>query len=261
MKKKISENGIRILIALITAAITAGIPLIFNALQPSEPLHVVLQDLRAQEPEAFEQYIESEFKNQSQIIMKHSDTGLLLNGAELDCYSVGGKTFVSLSDLLLASGGVLDMDANGSLVFSKVFTSEGDAVPFEQNWLDVCPPYELGNFELVQASDGRSIQIGGCSYTDVLRSDAAWSSQVLFNLQKKYQELTVSVGHVDGSAMVDCTYNFYVDGELVKTVTIKADALPVTLEIPLNYGQQLKTENPDTIAYTEFGFFNGQFSG
>lgn len=96
MKKKISENGIRILIALITAAITAGIPLIFNALQPSEPLHVVLQDLRAQEPEAFEQYIESEFKNQSQIIMKHSDTGLLLNGAELDCYSVGGKTFVSL---------------------------------------------------------------------------------------------------------------------------------------------------------------------
>ena len=79
--------------------------------------------------------------------------------------------------------------------------------------------------------------------------------------KKKYQEVTVSVGHVDGSAMVDCTYNFYVDGELVKTVTIKADALPVTLEIPLNYGQQLKIENPDTIAYTEFGFFNGQFSG
>lgn len=256
-----SENSIRILIAVITATITAGIPLIFHVLQPPKPLHVVLQDLRLQEPDEFNQYIETELQNQSQAIMDHSNTGVLLNGIELDCYSVDKTTYISLSDLLRASNGMLKMDADNSLMFFDPPESIAESIPLGQNWLETCPPYELGKFSLVQEADGHSMQISGCLYTDGLHSDAAWNSQVLFNLQGKYRTLTVLVGHVDGSAMVDCTYNFYVDGLRVKSVTVKADALPVSLEIPLNYGQQLKIENLDTIAYTEFGFFNGQFSG
>lgn len=107
MTKKKSELGIRILIAAITAVITAAVPLIFKALQPSKPIHVVLQDLRTQEPEAFDQYIETELKHQSQSIMNHSDTGLLLNGTVMDCYTAEVETNVSLSDLLRAGDGAL----------------------------------------------------------------------------------------------------------------------------------------------------------
>lgn len=258
MKTKRSELGTRILIAVITASITAIIPLIFKALQPSEPLYVVLQDLRSQEPEAFDQYIETAIKDQDQSIMEHMDTGILLNGTEIDCYAAEGKTYIALSDLLDASGGALSMDTEGALVFSDTSPVTDPSGP-RQNWLEACFPYEQGQFDPILESEGASMQISGISHTDGLLSNTSWRSEVLFNLQGNYKVLTLSAGHIDGSAMVDCTYNFYVDDSCVKTVTLKADALPVTLEIPLDHGQQLKIENLDTVSYTKFGFFDGYF--
>lgn len=260
MERQRSEIGIRILIAAVTAVITAGVPLIFKALQPSEPIQVVLQDLREQEPEAFDQYIETELKNQNQVVMNPAETEVRFNDTAIDAYTAEGETYVSLPDLLQASGGELTMGADGTLALSGGTALESGS-PERQNWLEACAPYELGAFELVLESEGDSMEIGGVSYTDGLLSSAAWNSQVLFNLQGKYRTLTVTAGHVDGSAMVDCTYNFYVDDKNVKTVTLKADALPVTIEVPLNYGQQLKIENLDTVAYTKFGFVDGYFSG
>lgn len=264
VEKKRSEIGIRILIAAVTAVITAGVPLLFQASQPAEPLQVVLQDLREQEPEAFDQYIESELKSQEQVVMRRAETEVRFNGSAVGSYTAEGETYVSLPDLLQAGGGELTLGADGTLALSggsAPGSGDRDASPEGGNWLEACAPYELGAFELVLESEGDSMEIGGVSYTDGLLSDAAWNSQVLFNLQGKYRTLTVTAGHVDGSAMVDCTYNFYVDGKNVKTVTLKADALPVTIEVPLDYGQQLKIENLDTVAYTEFGFVDGYFAG
>ena len=260
MKKQRSELTMRVLVAVVTALITAGLPLVWQALRPAQPLRVVLQDLRTQEPEAFDQYIEETLSDRAQTVLDHSEAGLRMNGVTMDCYTSGSETYVSLSDLLRAGGGALTLDAGGALALTGIPAPETDtAFPQGQAWLEACPPYELGDFALVLASRGESMQIGGSSHTDGLLSATAWSSQALFALQGKYRTLTVTAGHVDGTDMVDCTYNFYVDDALVKTVTLEADALPTAIEIPLNYGGQLKIENLDTVSRAQFGFVDGYF--
>ena len=246
--------------AVITATVTAGVPAVIKLFRPNETINVLLQDLRAQEPERFDQYIQTQLQQNNKAVMQYQQKSVQFQDDLLDCYLLGDKQYVAVSDLLAV--GTLELDSNGVLRYTVPTSSQTDQpsqIAEEGTWLEQCPPYETGSNDLLLALTGDYVTIAGEEYTNVLLSKPIWSSQALFNLKGKYRTLTVYAGHVDGKDMVDCTYNFLVDGELVKTVTLKADQLLTKIEIPLNFGQQLSIQNTDTISYTQFGFVSGTF--
>lgn len=265
MKNGTSKTHITIITAIVTAVITAtitvGIPEIVKAVKPAETINVVLQDLREKEPEEFNHYIETTLQKNDQIIMNKVEDTLTFNNNSLDYYTLGMDKYISVSELISASSGMITLSENGKLNIFADTTEMGDGLPVAgKDWMEECPPYELGDFSIVLESNGDEVHIGGVTYLNGLLSTPVWQSQALFNLQGKYQTLTFSAGHVDKSAMYDCTYNFYIDGKKVKTITLKADQLLEEFEIPLNNGQQLKIENMDTRSYTKFAFVNGYYS-
>ena len=65
---------------------------------------------------------------------------------------------------------------------------------------------------------------------------------ILCNLNGKYDSMTLTVGHKDGSRD-DADGNqvtFVVDGKAVKEITINGTDMPQEITVPLNYGLQLK---------------------
>lgn len=53
--------------------------------------------------------------------------------------------------------------------------------------------------------------------------------------------------------MDDCSVYFYLDGKLVKTIEVDAEALPQTVSLPVSYALQLKIETDTAV---EIGFGN-----
>lgn len=191
--------------AVITATITVGIPELVKAVQPDETIHVVLQDLREKDPEEFDQYIETEFQKNNQVVMERAEGGLSFGDDALSCYTLGEEDYISVSELVRASGGMLQITGDGSLSAGTDLRASGET---SSNWLEACPPYDLGAFTTVLEADGGTFQVGGIAYSEGLFSEPVWQSQALFNLQGNYKALTFSAGHIDETDLHDCTHNF-----------------------------------------------------
>lgn len=80
----------------------------------------------------------------------------------------------------------------------------------------------------------------------------------LFNLNSKYSNIEFTVGHVDGSEVTeeDQDIYFYVDGKLVKEISIGSEDMPKTVSIPVNYGLQLKVFKGEKAYWADAGFGN-----
>lgn len=264
MKTGTSKVSVSIITAVVTAVITAtitvGIPEIVKAVKPAETINVVLQDLREKKPEEFDQYLETELQKSNRVIMDQPSARLKLYDQTIPYYTLGVEKYVSLSELIRASEGRLQISNDGILNMSgAVIEPNKNQSDDGSDWMEECPPYELGRFTIILESDGKEYNIGGAAYSQGLLSEPVWESQALFNLQGKYRTLTFSVGHVDGTDMSNCTYNFYIDDEKVKTITLKADQLITEYEIPLDYGQQLRIENMNTSSFVKYLFIDGIF--
>lgn len=80
-----------------------------------------------------------------------------------------------------------------------------------------------------------------------------------FNIEGKYSELSFDVGKVDGASDHpydgDFDVSIYSDGELVKTLTVKIDELPISVNVPLENTERLTFEVEEE-ACTLVGFSN-----
>ena len=63
-----------------------------------------------------------------------------------------------------------------------------------------------------------------------------------FNLNGKYNTLTFDTGHIDGARLETGYYYFYLDEELVYTLTLDPSMLVQHIEIPLKNASQLVIE-------------------
>lgn len=107
-----------------------------------------------------------------------------------------------------------------------------------QNFMDVCEPYETSyNYE--KYINGETFQMSGQGRTNGF-TIMGYNNQALANLDGKYKELSFDVGHVDGAEMLDATLSIYLDGTFYQSYAIKADALPISVRIPLEGKKQIK---------------------
>ena len=107
-----------------------------------------------------------------------------------------------------------------------------------QNFMDVCEPYETSyNYE--KYINGETFQMSGQDRTNGF-TIMGYDNQALANLDGKYKELSFDVGHVDGAEMLDATLSIYLDGTFYQSYDIKADALPISVKIPLEGKKQIK---------------------
>ncbi|CUQ85605.1 NPCBM/NEW2 domain-containing protein [Lachnospira eligens] len=108
------------------------------------------------------------------------------------------------------------------------------------NFIDVCNPYEgadSGNYKTYTPKE--QIKIAG-EFRSNGFTNLCHNTYLLFNLGAKYRELSFSIGHVDGEAMLDVKISIYLDGQHFNSYIIKAQEMPINISIPLQNVQQLK---------------------
>ena len=130
-------------------------------------------------------------------------------------------------------------------------------VPDGTYLMEVCPPYEKRSYDEYLQQNGRSFEMSGTKYSNgfVLNSGGGYA---MFNLNSKYSSIEFTIGHVDGSDLEeeDQDIYFYVDGKLVKEVSIGSEDMPKTVSIPVNYGLQLKILKGEKAYWADAGFGN-----
>lgn len=115
-------------------------------------------------------------------------------------------------------------------------------------FMEVCEPYETSyNYE--KYTNGETFQMSGHDRTNGF-TIMGFDNQALSNLDGKYRELSFDVGHVDGAEMLDAKLSIYLDGIFYQSYDIKADALPISVKIPLEGKKQIKffTEDGRSVA-------------
>lgn len=155
------------------------------------------------------------------------------SGNVVEPFTVNGTTYLPVR----AIGEALGKDVKWDGETKTVYVGE---IPGKINYLvDVCPPYETDKYEEYHSTDGNFFQMGGKKYSDgfTLNDGGGFA---LINLNGEYSTLEFETGHVDGTPMYDDTLEFYLDGEFLQEIEVKAEGSVQKVSIPLKHALQLK---------------------
>lgn len=158
------------------------------------------------------------------------------NGTVIEPFIYNGTTYMPVRGTANLAG--MDVEWDGATKSVYLW----DEVPMAGTYLlDVCPPYELTAGEIHLQSEGKSFSMAGKKYSNGFELyDPRHNPTIYFNLDSKYAQIDFTVGHVDGQGSDDTDILFFLDGKLIKTVSVKGGKLPKQVSIPVNYGLQLK---------------------
>lgn len=88
------------------------------------------------------------------------------------------------------------------------------------------------------------VYIMGEPYNNGYRVISTWQGDwftQLYNLKNNYRSLTCTIGPSDNVEIgQNLTFEFYVDNEKIATYKCVGGGFPEDIEVPLNYGRQLK---------------------
>ena len=168
------------------------------------------------------------------------------NGTVVEPFIYNGTTYMPVRGTANLAG----MDVTWDGATKSVYLWD-ELVADETYLLDVCQPYETSNyFYTHMSSKGESFEMAGEKYSNGIKLGVhGWYG--LFNLNGKYSTLNCTIGHVTDNQKEKNIY-FFVDGKLIKKVTMAPEELPKKISIPLNYGLQLKimSEKEDEWGYS-----------
>lgn len=126
-------------------------------------------------------------------------------------------------------------------IYDGIFVESGNEIktPTASNLVGNKEPYqqEGSHTEVV-----KSIQMAGDTFADCLQMylwNPAGNSKLYFNFNGAYKSISFLVGHIDNTARVDAKLEITVDGEIVDTVPLTADGLPVSVTVPLENTYQM----------------------
>ncbi len=157
------------------------------------------------------------------------------NGTVVEPFIYNGTTYMPVR----GTANLADMEVTWDGSTQSVYLWD-ELVPEGSFLMDVCPPYETGyDYEDYSGQSGKSFKMSGQKFSNGFSLDYT-GDFALFNLDSKYSDIELTIGHIDGGGMIDRTVYFYVDGKLVKEVDVEAEGLPKNISIPVNYGLQLK---------------------
>lgn len=174
------------------------------------------------------------------------------NGSTIEPFIYNGTTYMPVR----GTAKLADMEVTWDGASKSVYLWD-NMVPEGTYLMEVCPPYETHGYDEYLQQNGRSFQMSGTKYSNgfVLNYTGGYA---MFNLNSKYSNIEFTVGHVDGSDLTeeDQDIYFYVDGKLVKEISIGSESMPKTVSIPVNYGLQLKVLKGEKAYWADAGFGN-----
>lgn len=157
------------------------------------------------------------------------------NGTTVEPFIYNGTTYMPVRGTANLAG----MDVTWDGATQSVYLWDENC-PDNTYLMDVCPPYETGyDYEDYSGQSGKSFMMSGKRFSNGFSLDLS-SDFALFNLDSKYSNINLTIGHIDGGDMIDRTVYFYVDGKLIKEIDVEAESLPKNISIPVNYALQLK---------------------
>lgn len=172
------------------------------------------------------------------------------NGSVIEPFIYNGTTYMPVRGTANLAG--MEVTWEGA---SKSVYLWDTMVPEGTYLMEVSPPYETRSYDEFLQQKGKSFKMSGISYSNgfTLYDNNGYA---MFNLNSKYSNVEITVGHVDGSDMKDTPVSFFVDGKLVKEITVGAEDMPKTISIPVSYGLQMKIVTGDAEWSPRVGFGN-----
>lgn len=160
------------------------------------------------------------------------------NGNTVEPFIYNGTTYLPVRAIGEAIGKTVSWDGATQSVY--IGEKPGDV----QYLMEVCPPYRTQQCAEYTLTNGKSFSMSGKKYTNGFDISNNWGSggYAIFNLDGKYDSITLELGPVDGQTGNDSEVNFFVDDKLVKSYTVNQQDLSKKVTIPLNGGMQLKIE-------------------
>lgn len=167
------------------------------------------------------------------------------NGSTVEPFTYNGATYLPVRAVGDAIGKQVRWDGNTQTVYI------GDDLGQSVFLMDACPPYETSGY-----SD-ETFEMGGQTYGHGFCLSST-DGYALFNLNGRYTTLEFDIGHMDGYRMKEGIYEIFLDGQLVKTISMDAEDRVQHISIPLNYALQMKIQGAFSEVYYDiyYGFAN-----
>jgi TolB-like protein len=102
--------------------------------------------------------------------------------------------------------------------------------------LGTAPSYDNSGASVGNAS------LAGIQYRDILLLTTTSGGYSLHNLNRRYARFTCNIGRVDGTNSRDSTISFFGDGTLLRTFNLKANDLPLDINLEVEGIRQLRIE-------------------
>lgn len=159
-------------------------------------------------------------------------------GNVVEPFIYNGTTYLPVRAIGNAIGKTVSWDGATQSVY--LGEKPGDV----QYLMEVCPPYRTQQYDEFTLSNGKTFSMSGTKYTNGFFISNNWGTggYAIFNLNGKYDSITLDLGPVDGHGGNDSEVKFFVDDKLVKSYTINEQDMSKRVTISLKKGMQLKIE-------------------
>ena len=140
------------------------------------------------------------------------------------------------------------------------------AVPGEESWMKILPPYSVDGslaYVLDGGNERNSFTVAGQSYTEGVyleHTETEDSASALWYTQGKYQSITFRIGHVDRSANNNAVVTVYLDGKKLASMEMTWDTPPKMLRIPLSKSENIRIEVACEARDTAYALYDISFS-
>lgn len=187
----------------------------------------------------------SVFRNKSDEIKLYVDNQLVelkdANGSIVKPFIKNGTTYVPLRAVSQALGCWVRWNGQSKTVsiYMKEVPPDGvtmsELIPYEVDW----------QTETYYENNGDRLEIDNNYYTNALNFKF-YDGYAIFNLDSKFDTVTMTVGGYYGWNNRDTTISYIVDGTIVDTYTVTQNSNIEEISIDLNKGNQLKIviDNP-----------------
>ena len=151
------------------------------------------------------------------------------NGAEVEPFIYNGTTYLPIRAIGSALGKQVQWDGNTNTAYL------GDNLGVSTFLMDVCPPYEK-SYNVNVGTVTMSGQNYGHGFS--ITNDA--KQYAYFNLNGNYRTMEFDFGATDGYNDESASYEIYLDGQLVETITHNPGEMVKHYTVSLNNALQMK---------------------
>lgn len=164
-----------------------------------------------------------------------------INGNVVEPFADNAEIYVPLSSLSEIIDKPVEYDRTNKAVYV------GESPNRTTNMLDIVHGYDpqyITEYSFTQNKGTEYFTMAGKDYTDgmVAYSSLTRQASINFNLEGRYNKLSFTFGHLDGTDMYPTKLIIKLDGYVEREIEINAEDYPVLVELDLTNAMQLRFE-------------------